>query len=90
LVWKQLATAAAVRFCVSMARPSDFAALEVVGGLTACTKLGNGPNNRRVPDIMKGLGAIAEVEWTILQQMALVLKFGIEHISGARAVHVNP
>ncbi len=47
---------------------SDFAALEVVGGLTACTKLGNDPNNRRVPDIMKGLGAIAEVEWTILQQ----------------------
>ena len=47
---------------------SDFAALEVAGGLTACTKLGNGPNNRRVPDIMKGLGAIAEVEWTILQQ----------------------
>ena len=42
-----------------------------IGGLTACTKLGNGPNNRRFPDIMKGLGAIAEVEWTILQQMAL-------------------
>ena len=40
---------------------SNFAALEVVGGLTACTKLGNGPTPQ-VPDIMKGLGAIAEVE----------------------------
>ena len=48
---------------------SDLDALEVAGGLTSCTKLGNGPNNRRVPDIMKGLGAIAEADVTILQRL---------------------
>ena len=47
----------------------DFEALELAGGLTACTKIGNGPNNRRVADIMKGLGAIAEVDSTTLQEL---------------------
>ena len=46
---------------------SDLEALESARGLTACTKLGNGPNEERVPDIMKGLGAIAEVDFAVLQ-----------------------
>ena len=46
---------------------SELEALESAGGLTACTKLGNGPNKARVPDIIKGLGAIAEVDFGTLQ-----------------------
>ena len=48
---------------------SDLEALEVAGGLTSCTKLGNGPNESRVVDIMTGLGAIAEVDFTTLQDL---------------------
>ena len=46
---------------------SDLEALESAGGLTACTKLGNGPNEERIPDIIKGLYAIAEVDFSTLQ-----------------------
>ena len=48
---------------------SDLEALEKAGGLKACTKLGNGPNNHRVADIMTGLNAIAESDFTNLENV---------------------